>query len=571
MRRFLVASILMLFVVTVNAQQKINWMPFGDAAFEKAEAEGKPIHLYLQANWCHWCHVMEDSTYHNIDVIEYLNENFVCVKADQDARPDLANKYRDYGWPALIFYTNDGKEMVKRAGYISPTYFQKLLKAIIKDPSPEIEYAQAKVQKNMEGASLRQSIQERLISSLDLEVGGYDQAQKYVAFDTFEYCLENATDLTYKKWLNKSIEGSFGLNDPVWGGVYQYSTHYDWEHLHFEKLLTIQARYIKMYTMFDAAFGDEKSIKKAKHIAEYVQRFLTPAAGGFYNSQDADIIAGVHSESYFDKSDNERLKEGIPRIDSNVFTSNSARYAEALIFLWATTGDEKYLDKGEETLRLLGERVTEKGSVPHQTSFELLYAEDFLYLTEALLTLRKVNSAAWIEEYILSMLNFGVEKFENQEGLFNSFIGENGLSPLPLVDENIHVARIYNQAGLLFGDARFTKTASAIYATLGTEKYYSKVRNEPSYLLLGEELSKTYYEASIVLKKGENLDELKRKLIALGKSNIQINTYELDNLPKEKEELFGGLGFSALFFCTDSYCSSPISNIDELEEFLDRN
>ena len=571
MKRFLVVSILMLFVVIVNAQQKINWMPFDDAAFEKAADEGKPIHLYLQANWCHWCHVMEDSTYHNSDVIEYLNENFVCVKADQDARPDLANKYRDYGWPALIFYTSEGKEMVKRPGYISPTYFQKLLKAIVKDPSPEVEYTKTKVQKSIQGSSLKQIIQERLNSSLDLEVGGYDQAQKYVAFDTFEYCLENAADASFKSWLNKSIEGSFGLNDPVWGGVYQYSTHYDWEHLHFEKLLTIQARYIKMYTMFDAALGDAQSIKKAKHIAEYVQRFLTPAVGGFYNSQDADIIAGVHSESYFDKSDNERLKEGIPRIDSNVFTSNSARYAEALLYLWASTGDKKYLKKGEATLKFLCSRVTKEGSVPHQASLDLLYAEDFLYLSEALITLRKVNSEPWIEKQTLSLLDFGLERFTNQEGLFNSFIGENGLSPLPLVGENIHLARIYNQAGLLFGDTRFTKAAKIIYSVLSNDKYYREVRNEPSYLLLGEELSKTYYEASIVLKEGENLDELQRKLIALGKSNIQINTYELDNLPKAKEELFGGLGFSALFFCTDSYCSSPISSLEELDEFLSRN
>ncbi|MEZ4574985.1 MAG: hypothetical protein R2857_08735 [Vampirovibrionales bacterium] len=28
----------------------------------------------------------------------------MALKVDQDARPDLANRYQDYGWPALIIF-----------------------------------------------------------------------------------------------------------------------------------------------------------------------------------------------------------------------------------------------------------------------------------------------------------------------------------------------------------------------------------------------------------------------------------------------------------------------------------
>src|SRR5258705_7114116 len=32
---------------------------WGDEAFRRAQAEGKPILLDIGAVWCHWCHVMD--------------------------------------------------------------------------------------------------------------------------------------------------------------------------------------------------------------------------------------------------------------------------------------------------------------------------------------------------------------------------------------------------------------------------------------------------------------------------------------------------------------------------------
>jgi hypothetical protein len=39
--------------------QPVQWHPWGEAAFARAQAEDKPILLDIGAVWCHWCHVMD--------------------------------------------------------------------------------------------------------------------------------------------------------------------------------------------------------------------------------------------------------------------------------------------------------------------------------------------------------------------------------------------------------------------------------------------------------------------------------------------------------------------------------
>jgi uncharacterized protein YyaL (SSP411 family) len=41
-----------------HAENPVDWYPWGDEAFEKAEKEDKPIFLSIGYATCHWCHVM---------------------------------------------------------------------------------------------------------------------------------------------------------------------------------------------------------------------------------------------------------------------------------------------------------------------------------------------------------------------------------------------------------------------------------------------------------------------------------------------------------------------------------
>ena len=116
-----------------NEPDLIDWQSWSPEIFEQAARENKIVLLNLEAVWCHWCHVMDQKTYSDETVATVIRKHFIPVKVDHDARPDLAARYRDYGWPATIFLNGAGDDIVKRAGYIAPQLFAKLLLAIVDD------------------------------------------------------------------------------------------------------------------------------------------------------------------------------------------------------------------------------------------------------------------------------------------------------------------------------------------------------------------------------------------------------------------------------------------------------
>src|SRR5271168_3687275 len=86
----------------VPQKPKLTWTSWSDAVFVQAKQEHKFVLLDLEAVWCHWCHVMDTTTYRDPKVIALLQSKYLLVKVDQDSRPDLSNRYEEYGWPATI-------------------------------------------------------------------------------------------------------------------------------------------------------------------------------------------------------------------------------------------------------------------------------------------------------------------------------------------------------------------------------------------------------------------------------------------------------------------------------------
>lgn len=112
----------------------IKWQKWSADLFARAKAENRFVLLDMDAVWCHWCHVMEETTYHDPNVVALINKKYIPVRVDQDANPDLSNRYGDWGWPATIVFAPDGTEIIKRQGYIPPIIMASILQAIIDDP-----------------------------------------------------------------------------------------------------------------------------------------------------------------------------------------------------------------------------------------------------------------------------------------------------------------------------------------------------------------------------------------------------------------------------------------------------
>src|SRR5579862_5176425 len=108
-----------------HAHNPVDWYAWGEAAFQKARAEDKPIFLSVGYSSCHWCHVMERESFEKEDVAEILNKYFVSIKVDREERPDVDEIYmtgvqiyaKSGGWPMTVFMTAEGKP------FFGGTYF----------------------------------------------------------------------------------------------------------------------------------------------------------------------------------------------------------------------------------------------------------------------------------------------------------------------------------------------------------------------------------------------------------------------------------------------------------------
>src|SRR4051812_4801170 len=100
-----------------HADNPVNWLPWGEAAFAQARAEQKPIFLSIGYSTCHWCHVMAHESFENPEIAAQLNADFVAIKVDREERPDVDKVYMAYvqaltghgGWPLSAWLTPELK------------------------------------------------------------------------------------------------------------------------------------------------------------------------------------------------------------------------------------------------------------------------------------------------------------------------------------------------------------------------------------------------------------------------------------------------------------------------------
>ncbi|HXG16070.1 MAG TPA: DUF255 domain-containing protein, partial [Calidithermus sp.] len=100
-----------------HADNPVDWYPWGEEAFARAQAEDKPILLSVGYSACHWCHVMERESFEDPEIARLMNEHFVNVKVDREERPDVDQIYMQAvqaltgrgGWPMTVFLTPEGE------------------------------------------------------------------------------------------------------------------------------------------------------------------------------------------------------------------------------------------------------------------------------------------------------------------------------------------------------------------------------------------------------------------------------------------------------------------------------
>jgi hypothetical protein len=321
---------------------------------------------------------MEEVTYRNPEVGKLLRDRFIAVKVDIDARPDIEERYGDWGWPATIVFSPEGDEIGKMRGFIPPDAMLETLRAV--DRAARVETsndgepgATSAPVDALPWLFLRAA--RDLRTYYDTTLGGWGMRQKTPLGEDIEYEVRaSATDPDALGRALFSIAQQRALIDPVWGGIYQYSVGGTWDKPHFEKLMTMQAANLDAYA---SAYGKTKRpdvLADAHDIVSYVERFLTSPEGTFYANQDADV--GAHDEharfvtghAYYAMDEKGRLAVGQPWIDTHVYAYENGLMIAALVDLARDAGDDATLARARRAAdSLLATHVDETGAVAHDS------------------------------------------------------------------------------------------------------------------------------------------------------------------------------------------------------------
>jgi uncharacterized protein YyaL (SSP411 family) len=457
----------------------LHWQPWSDQVFAQAKQEHKFVLLDLEAVWCHWCHVMDDVTYADPSVQRTLNEKYLLVKVDQDSRPDLSNRYEDYGWPATVVFDGEEHEIVRRQGYMPPKEMLAMLNAIIEDPSPGPSVTAEKpisfsTSSRFAAATIAE-LQKNFDRQYDTGAGGWGFGHKYLDADSVEYAmllaLHGNTQAAHRA--RATLDAERKLIDPVWGGAYQYSVDGNWNEPHYEKLISIQADVIRTYSLAWAQWHDPQDLKSAQAVERYVRTFLTDPDGAFYVSQDADLIDGQHSADYYSLNDSQRRTRGIPRVDKHLYARENGWMIRALCTLYGASGDESTLTQARRSAAwVIAHRALPGGGFhhgDHDTAGP--YLGDTLSMGQAFLSLYTVtgdrqwlNRAEATAAFIASSFTI-----DGHPGFATSKTATDpGYKPHPERDENVALARFANLLWQYTGNAADRQIADRVLRYLAT-------------------------------------------------------------------------------------------------------
>lgn len=320
-----------------HADNPVDWLPWGEAAFARARTEQKPIFLSIGYSTCHWCHVMAHESFEDADIAALLNAHFVSIKVDREERPDVDRVYMSYvqamtghgGWPLSAWLTPDLKPFFGGT-YFPPEDrhgrpgFPTLLRAIAKGWDTEREKLVAEGERALgalrdyhgkpraqdagdpdlvvSGGEAFERCFQYFNEAFDATHGGFGGAPKFPRAAGLNFLFraaavqgpasEAGAEAVRMAAATLRAMAQGGIHDHVGGGFHRYAVDEQWFVPHFEKMLYDQAQIAVNYLEAQQATGIPTYGWLARDILDYVARDLTHPAGGFYTAEDADSLVG---------------------------------------------------------------------------------------------------------------------------------------------------------------------------------------------------------------------------------------------------------------------------------------
>lgn len=144
--------------------KEINWVTMEEAiALQKTVP--KKIMMDVYTNWCGPCKMLDKNTFHNDDVVDYVNEHFYAVKFNAEGNDSVTYKDKTFGnpnydatkankrnsahefasylkvraYPTMAFFDEEANFITPVTGYLKPQQLELYLKLFQSDRYKEMK------------------------------------------------------------------------------------------------------------------------------------------------------------------------------------------------------------------------------------------------------------------------------------------------------------------------------------------------------------------------------------------------------------------------------------------------
>lgn len=150
--------------VSETSEKEINWMTL-EEAIELQEKEPRKIIMDVYTNWCGPCKMLDKNTFHNEDVVDYVNEHYYAVKFNAEGSNAVTYKDKTYknpnydpakanrrnsvhefsrflkvrAYPTMVFFDEKGDFIAPISGYLKPRQLELYLKLFKTDKYKEMD------------------------------------------------------------------------------------------------------------------------------------------------------------------------------------------------------------------------------------------------------------------------------------------------------------------------------------------------------------------------------------------------------------------------------------------------
>ncbi|HYM19697.1 MAG TPA: thioredoxin family protein [Candidatus Kapabacteria bacterium] len=135
MKKFIVLFFSLAFAL--SASNSFAEVHFKNVSFQEAlklaAKQNKIVMVDYYTSWCGWCKRLDRDVYSQDNVGGFADSNIISIKLDAENGEgvELARSARIQGYPTVIFYNANGKEIHRQVGYQKPLDFLATLSTAV--------------------------------------------------------------------------------------------------------------------------------------------------------------------------------------------------------------------------------------------------------------------------------------------------------------------------------------------------------------------------------------------------------------------------------------------------------